>query len=234
MHWLKQQLVNVPALLVSGMAALLLLLGMRADAIDQDTVTQKVSADFLHLAAETQNPTITPVSAGSAIANETNVDPSPARTDVPVNSEQQKLPAIAPSDHAGMLTTPRLFALGMIETGNNDSAIGGLGEVSRFQIMPSVWKHYNSSRSYRNLNVATEVARQHWRSLYDYFKEKSDREPTDFDMYVLWNTRYGYYASKGFEPVRLSPVVRDRAQRFTNLVEDGLRRESPLAMADAR
>ncbi len=40
-------------------------------------------------------------------------------------------------------------------------------------------------------------------------------------MYVLWNTRYGYYASKGFKPARLNPVVRDRAQRFANLVERG-------------
>jgi len=37
-------------------------------------------------------------------------------------------------------------------------------------------------------------------------------------MYVLWNTRFGHYARKGFEPARLSAVVRDRAHRFVNLV----------------
>jgi hypothetical protein len=137
-------------------------------------------------------------------------------------------------DHAGVLNNARQYALGMIETGNNDGAIGGLGEVSRYQLMPSVWKHYSTSRSYRNLDVATEVARQHWTSLYEYFKNKTEREPTNFDMYVLWNTRHGHYAGKEFTPARLSPVIRDRAQRFANLVEDSLRRESELAMANPR
>ena len=133
-----------------------------------------------------------------------------------------------------MLNSARQFALGMIETGNNDSAIGGLGEVSRFQIMPSVWKHYSTSRSYRNLDESMDVARQHWTALYEYFKKKTDREPSDFDMYVLWNTRYGYYANREFSPAKLHPVVSDRAQRFANLVEDGTRRSSQLALAAAR
>jgi hypothetical protein len=38
-------------------------------------------------------------------------------------------------------------------------------------------------------------------------------------MYVLWNTHYGYYASKGFNPNRLAASVRDRAQRYVNLVQ---------------
>ena len=117
------------------------------------------------------------------------------------------------------LDARRQFALGMIETGNNDREIGGAGEVSRYQIMPSVWKHYSQSSHYQNPSVSLKVAQSHWMHLYDRFKEQAHREPTDFDMYVLWNTRYGYYASKGFNPKRLSPVVRDRAQRFVNLVE---------------
>ena len=54
--------------------------------------------------------------------------------------------------------------------------------------------------------------------LYATFKKQAHREPGDFDLYVLWNTRSGYYAGKGFAPDRLAPVVRDRAQRFVNLV----------------
>lgn len=119
------------------------------------------------------------------------------------------------------LNTSHRFALGMIETANNDSEIGGAGEVSRYQIMPSVWKHYSDSRSYQNPEVSLEVAQQHWSTLHATFKNQAHREPTDFDMYVLWNTRYGYYASKGFNPARLHPVIRDRAQRFVNLVERG-------------
>lgn len=133
------------------------------------------------------------------------------------------LPApVAPvADNPGVLDQRRRFALGMIETGNHDDEIGGAGEVSRYQIMPSVWRHYSSSQHYQNPETSLEVAQRHWSALYAGFKQQARREPTDFDMYVLWNTHYGYYAGKGFNPDRLNPVVRDRAQRFVNLVESG-------------
>ena len=120
-----------------------------------------------------------------------------------------------------LLDEPRRFALGMIETGNDDHEIGGLGEVSRYQIMPSVWRHYSSSRRYHDPGTSTEVARRHWSALHDGFKQQTHREPTDFDMYVLWNTRYGYYAHHGFKAARLDPVVREHAQRFVNLIQRG-------------
>jgi hypothetical protein len=120
-----------------------------------------------------------------------------------------------------VLDDRRLFALGAIETGNNDNEIGRAGEVSRYQIMPSVWKHYSRSSYYDNPQVSRAVAQQHWSSLRASFKKKTGREPDNFDMYVLWNTCYGYYASKGFQPARLDPAVRDRAQRFVNLIERG-------------
>lgn len=112
----------------------------------------------------------------------------------------------------------RLDALGMIETGNNDREIGGAGEISRYQIHPIVWRSYSKSVDYVNPEVSLQVARQHWSYLAGYFKDKTGREPDDFDMYVLWNTRYGYYARRGFSPTQISPVVQDRAQRFVNLV----------------
>jgi hypothetical protein len=132
---------------------------------------------------------------------------------------QSLLPAISPKP--AVLDNRRLFALGAIETGNNDNEIGQAGEISRYQIMPSVWKHYSHSSYYENPQVSREVAQQHWSSLRASFKKKTGREPDNFDMYVMWNTCYGYYASKGFHPARLDPVVRDRAQRFVNLVERG-------------
>ncbi len=110
------------------------------------------------------------------------------------------------------------FALGMIESGNDDHGIGRAGEVSRYQIHPSVWKNYSASREFENPEVSLQVARQHWTYLTNYFQDKTGREPTFFDMYVLWNTRFGYYARKGFDPGHLAPVVRERAQRFVNLV----------------
>ncbi len=125
------------------------------------------------------------------------------------------------SPKPAVLDDRRLIALGAIETGNNDNEIGRAGEVSRYQIMPSVWKHYSHSSYYDNPQVSRAVAQQHWSSLRASFKKQTGREPDNFDMYVLWNTCYGYYASKGFQPARLDPAVRDRAQRFVNLVERG-------------
>lgn len=116
------------------------------------------------------------------------------------------------------LDAKRLYALGMIETGNDDRAIGRAGEISRYQLAPPVWKSYSRSMDYRNPNVSLQVARQHWSYLAAYFKEKSGRTPDDFDMYVMWNTRGGYYASKGFSKNLICAVVQDRAQRFVNLV----------------
>ena len=112
----------------------------------------------------------------------------------------------------------RHFALGMIESGNDDRGIGRAGEVSRYQIHPLVWKAYSTSKEYYDHEISLRVAREHWSCLTNYFRQKAGREPTDFDMYVLWNTRFGYYAGKGFEPRRLPRIVRDRAQRFVNLV----------------
>ena len=113
----------------------------------------------------------------------------------------------------------KLFiALGMIESGNDDRGVGRAGEVSRYQIHPSIWKNYSESQDYQNPELALQVARQHWNHLANYFRARAGREATPFDMYVLWNTRFGHYARKGFDQTRLSPVIRERAQRFVNLV----------------
>jgi hypothetical protein len=136
---------------------------------------------------------------------------------------------ISTASQTGVLDERRQFALGMIETGNDDREVGGAGEVSRYQIMPVVWHQFSDSQSYRNPSAAQAVARHLWAALYAQFKQQAHREPTDFDMYVLWNTRYGYYARKGFNPARLGPTVRDRAQRFVNLVE---RADLPMQKTD--
>jgi hypothetical protein len=128
---------------------------------------------------------------------------------------------VLPLGNASVLNARRQFALGMIETGNKDSVVGRAGEVSRYQIMPGVWHQYSDASSYEDPAASLTVAQQHWLTLYTGFKHQTHREPTDFDMYVLWNTRYGYYANRGFDSRRLSAVVQDRAQRFVNLVESG-------------
>lgn len=114
--------------------------------------------------------------------------------------------------------TNRLFALGMIETGNRDSAVGASGEVSRYQVSPLVWRACSGRSDFDDPALAALVARRHWEFLANYFRGRSGRSPTDFDMYVLWNTRFGYYAQHHFDPRNISGTVRERAGRFVNLV----------------
>jgi len=146
---------------------------------------------------------------------------SPAQTKL-LPAAARPAVAIPVADNPGVLDERRRYALSMIETGGDDHEIGSAGEVSRYQIMPSVWRHYSDSRSYHDPETSLEVAQRHWSALYDSFKQQARRKPTDFDMYVLWNTHYGYYANRGFKPERLNAVVSERAQRYVNLIHRGL------------
>ncbi len=111
----------------------------------------------------------------------------------------------------------KLEALSLIESGNNDAAVGSLGEVSRYQIRPYIWREYSASRSWRDSRVSAQVAENHLKSLEETFVKRAGRAPTDFDSYVLWNAGAAYYAKVGFSPARVHPVIRERAQRYVNL-----------------
>ena len=111
----------------------------------------------------------------------------------------------------------KLEALSLIESGNNDAAVGLLGEVSRYQIKPRIWREYTASRSWRDARVSSQVAENYLKSLEETFVKRAGRAPTDFDLYVLWNAGPAYYAKIGFSPARVHPVVRERAQRYVNL-----------------
>jgi hypothetical protein len=113
----------------------------------------------------------------------------------------------------------KLEAIGMIESGNNDRAIGSAGEISRYQIKPYIWKRYSASKAYNNSLVSTWVADQYMATLEETFQKQSGRVPDDFDRYVLWNAGPGYYESIGFERTRVNRLIRERAQRFVNLRE---------------
>ncbi|HUA65143.1 MAG TPA: hypothetical protein VME24_04800 [Alphaproteobacteria bacterium] len=101
----------------------------------------------------------------------------------------------------------RWAALSMIESGNDDSAIGSLGEVSRFQIRPYLWPGGNP----HNAGVALDVAQKIMRPRVARFQHTHNRAPTDFEFYVLWNA-----PQEVNHPCR---AVVKRAQRFANLVQ---------------
>jgi hypothetical protein len=101
----------------------------------------------------------------------------------------------------------RWRALSMLETGDNDYAVGRCGEISRFQIRPQYWPGGNP----RNPQAALAVARRIMHARVERFVQTHRHQPTDFQFYVLWNA-----PAEVDHPVR---CVAERARRFANLVE---------------
>lgn len=111
----------------------------------------------------------------------------------------------------------KLAALSMIESGDNDAAVGTAGEVSRYQIKPRIWQEYSPSKAYRDVTVSARVAGRHLADLEQAFRTRAGREPGDFDLYVLWNAGPTYYAKVHYSAKRVHPIIRERAQRYANL-----------------
>ncbi len=105
----------------------------------------------------------------------------------------------------------RWEALAMIESGTNDEAVGSHGEISRYQIKPAVWRRYAATNSdWRKAHEALSVARKAMEDRVADFKRTYQRDPTDFEFYVLWNA-----PAQVAKPTK---VVAQRAQRYCNLV----------------
>lgn len=126
-----------------------------------------------------------------------------------------------------------LEAISMIESGNNDAAVGPAGEVSRYQIRPHVWRQWTASNAYGDMTVASGVAQRQLEWLAKYFTERAGRAADDFDLYVMWNAGADYYRRVGFSKERVHRKVRDRAQRFVNLRQMRPAAEPPLRVASA-
>jgi hypothetical protein len=106
----------------------------------------------------------------------------------------------------------RWAALSLIESGDNDKAIGPHGEISRYQMQPDLWKRYaptnaDWTKPEDSLGVAKAVMQQRC----DAFERSMHRPPTDFEFYVLWN-------APG-QVKKPSKAVSRRAERFANVVE---------------
>ncbi len=125
----------------------------------------------------------------------------------------------------------RLDALSLIESGDNDAAVGRAGEVSRFQIMPHVWSHYSGSRAFRNTKVSTAVAAMHLEELTTWFQQRTGRAASDFDIYVMWNAGPTYYHRIGFKTSRVNRVITERARRYAALRATTPTRRTETAIA---
>lgn len=101
----------------------------------------------------------------------------------------------------------RWLALSMLESGDNDSATGPRGEISRFQIRRELWPGGNP----RDAKSALAVAQEIMRLRLDGFQQTHKRAATDFEFYVLWNAPSQVNHPRG--------SVSERAVRFANLVQ---------------
>lgn len=101
----------------------------------------------------------------------------------------------------------RWAALSQLESGDNDQAVGPSGEVSRFQIRPTLW----SCGEPTDAQAALENAQHIMGDRLAVFQKQHNREATDFEFYVLWN------APGQIE--KPSRIVKERAERFANLCQ---------------
>jgi hypothetical protein len=101
----------------------------------------------------------------------------------------------------------RWEALSMIESGNDDHAVGSVGEISRYQIRPELWPGGNP----HNPQQALKAAQKTMNPRVERFQRMHKRQPTDFEFYVLWNAPWVVDHP--------SATIKERAQRFANLVQ---------------
>jgi hypothetical protein len=101
----------------------------------------------------------------------------------------------------------RWAALSMIESGDDDHAVGPGGEISRFQIRPELWPGGNP----QDTQIALTVAREIMLPRVELFQRTHQRTPTDFEFYVLWNAPW--------QADHPSAAVTERARRYSNLVQ---------------
>jgi hypothetical protein len=106
----------------------------------------------------------------------------------------------------------RFAALSMIESGDDDTACGQDGEVSRFQIRPNAWCQITNApiSEASDPKVAVAVARELAAARCQAFEREHGRPPTDVEFYILWNAPSEIGHPK-------APVL-ERAERFANLV----------------
>jgi hypothetical protein len=111
-----------------------------------------------------------------------------------------------------------LAALGQIESGDNDRAVGAKGEITRYQMLPLVWHVYRRGpKDPQNPAHAVVVAESVLRTRVGDFRWRTEREPSHQEVYALWNAP-GAFAHSGYRLASLRPVVRERCERYANLV----------------
>jgi hypothetical protein len=126
--------------------------------------------------------------------------------------------AIAFADHMAYLRP-----LSMLETGNNDYAVGSVGERSRWQIRETTWRKYTKISFGRaiNPNIAAVVASAHVQYLRDKLTTAyGGREPSPAQLYCAWNMGLTGFRRRQYLVSRCPAAVQERAERYANLYAD--------------
>jgi hypothetical protein len=116
----------------------------------------------------------------------------------------------------------RPAALSMLETGDNDQAVGSAGEISRYQVRKPEWRSVTNSADYADSETAKKVMLKIMDKRIATFKAHFGRNPTDYEFYALWNAPSQAMGGK------LSHAVAARCERFANLCA---RDRKPVQMA---
>ena len=103
-----------------------------------------------------------------------------------------------------------------------DLSIGKRKEVSRFQILPYVWRQYSASRDYSDPETAWNVAVRILNEREQVFRQATQRDWDYTDIYLMWNAP-GEYRRANWDRTNVSRPVLERAARFANLMEERTR-----------
>lgn len=115
-----------------------------------------------------------------------------------------------------------LRALSMIESGDNDKAIGKAGERSRYQILYTTWEIYSTNDFFTtstDYETSTQVARLHLSKLIVRFHHSANRKPSIQEIYVMYNAGFSYYFNKQFDYSKVPKAIHNRSERFKNLYD---------------
>lgn len=131
-------------------------------------------------------------------------------------STRVQIPAPATTSTFSLQPSTLFYALGQLETGNNDQAHGRAGEVSRFQILASEWRRTTALPLSAAANPVTawNVVRGIMDERVDRFESRWHRAPTVREWYVLYSRPAVFLGDGGRH---LSRAEQERAERFENL-----------------
>jgi hypothetical protein len=124
------------------------------------------------------------------------------------------------ADEEPIWNRPEFKALSMVESGNNDNAIGRKGERGRYQMRKAAWKESSLvPHSYAsNIKFSSEATQNYMMLQSNMFLQHTHRLPTDYDLYVMWNMGFTGYKRKQFEFNKCPKRVKENAQRFYDLL----------------